>query len=75
MNMTQRVKGNVKFNRLEAGELWYVCEDGFQFPVALEDTHGAVFNAEDKGLYFMRWIRRHMEQVALYDSMLAAATE
>jgi hypothetical protein len=75
MSLKDHIAGPVKFNRLEAGELWYVCEDGFQFPVPLTDTYGAVFNAEDKGMFFMRWIRKHMEQVQQYEDMLKAATE
>ena len=30
----------------------------FVFDVPLSDTRGAIFKAEDKALYFMRWIRK-----------------
>jgi len=59
-DLKNRVDGVVKFVRLADSELWYVCEDGFEFAVPLEDTKGAVFKAEDKAMYFMRWIRKHM---------------
>jgi len=75
MSLKERVANPVKFVRFEAAELWYVCVDGFEFPVALEDTTGAVFKAEDKGMFFMRWIRRYMEQLQTYDDMYKAATE
>ena len=60
MSLKERVAGVVKFVKLVNSELWYVCEDGFEFAVPLEDTAGAEFKAEDKGLFFMRWIRKHM---------------
>ncbi|WP_407307911.1 hypothetical protein [Acinetobacter sp.] len=58
-----RVSGVVKFVRLTDGELWYVCEDGFEFAIPLEDTKGATFLAQDKGMFFMRWITRHMDML------------
>lgn len=58
-----RVCGVVKFVRLADSELWYACEDGFEFPIPLEDTKGATFLAEDKGMLFMRWITRHMDML------------
>jgi hypothetical protein len=45
---------------LAGGELWYRCENGFEFPVPACDTGGAIFLAEDKALLFMRWIRKHI---------------
>jgi len=59
-DLKNRVGGVVKFVRLADSELWYVCEDGFEFAIPLEDTKGATFKAEDKGMFFMRWIRKHM---------------
>lgn len=44
-----------------------VCGDGydvpaiFEFPVPIEETAGARFLRSDKGLFFMRWIRKHIE--------------
>lgn len=34
----------------------------FQFPVPLNDIGTATLKSEDKAIYFMRWIRRHLEQ-------------
>lgn len=53
---------------LAGGELWYRCENGFEFPVPACDTSGAVFLAEDQASFFMRWIRKH---IALLNGALA----
>jgi len=50
----------VKFLFYKEGELWYVTECGFEFPVPISDTAGATFNNEDKAILFMRWIRKHV---------------
>jgi hypothetical protein len=39
----------------------YYIPANFQFPVPVEDTAGARFFNVDKGLFFMRWIRKHLE--------------
>jgi len=61
--LKERVGSSVKFVRLADSELWYVCKDGFEFPIPLSDTAGATFLAEDKGLFFMRWISKHMKML------------
>lgn len=67
MSLKERVSGQVKFlrfvNNEAKQELWYKCDDGFEFPIALSDTVGAEFKAEDKGMFFMRWIRKHMSLI------------
>ena len=55
----------VFFMYYRAPELWYKTSDGFEFPVPLEDTGTAVFLAEDRAIIFMRWINRHMKNIAL----------
>ena len=56
-----RVTGRVKFARCADQALWYVTNDGWEFPVPLSDTTGATFPAEEKAIFFMRWIRKHIE--------------
>jgi hypothetical protein len=51
----------VKFVFYRDKELWYRGEGNFEFPVSLEDAGTATFKAEDKSVYFMRWIRKHLE--------------
>jgi hypothetical protein len=68
MTLKERVAGKVKFVRFvntdKKQELIYICVDGFEFPVPFGDTSGAEFQAEDKGMFFMRWIRKHMALIA-----------
>jgi len=62
MNITNLVKNKtVRFLHYRDGNFIYATEDGFQFPVPLADIGTATLLAEDKALFFMRWIRRHIE--------------
>lgn len=63
--LTDRVSSTKKvtFVRFQRGELWYKCEDGFEFPVPVNDTGDGEFKSEDKSTFFMRWIRKHMEYI------------
>lgn len=62
--ITDHVKGTSHFIFFRAGNLWYRTDTGFEFPVPVEDTGGATFDAEIKSLTLMRWIRKHMNVVA-----------
>jgi len=53
----------VKFLYYKDSELWYVTQTGFEFPVPISDAVGATFNAEDKAIYLMRWIRSHIKNI------------
>jgi hypothetical protein len=55
---------SVKFQYFREGELWYSTEDGFKFPVPITDVGTGVFNAEDRAILFMRWIRKQREAIA-----------
>lgn len=64
--LKERVRGKVKFSFFRDGALFYACEDGYVFPVPVSDTGNTqgdspTFLAEDKGIVFMRWIRKSME--------------
>ena len=64
--LKNRIKGQVNFSYFRDGSLWYECEDGYLFPVPIKDTtnsQGAspTFNATEKGILFMRWIRKSMK--------------
>jgi hypothetical protein len=61
--LTNLVKGTVTFMHYAKGELWYKTESGFEFPVPVSDTGDAIFQASDKGMFFMRWIRKHIELI------------
>lgn len=53
----------VRFVRYRHKELWYVTETGFEFPVPIEDTEDATFLGEDKAIFFMRYIRKHLNNI------------
>lgn len=53
----------VRFTHYKSGELWYVTECGFAFPVPIADAADACFLAEDKALLFMRYIRKHKDMI------------
>jgi hypothetical protein len=60
-----RVKGRVRFTRFVDNTLYYATDDGWVFPVPLEDANNSqgsspTFLAEDKAMFFMRWIRNAM---------------
>jgi len=63
MSVKDFVKDNkkVKFVSFREGEFLYETECGFQFPVSLSDVGKATLLAEDKAMFFMRYIRQHLE--------------
>ena len=64
MNIKDMVKNKrVSFLFYREGELWYETECGFKFPVPVSDVGTAGMLAEDKAIYFMRWIRKHISLI------------
>ena len=64
-----RVKEPVHFSYFRDGSLIYVTGDGWEFPVPVEDTineqgGSPTFNAEEKGITLMRWMRKAMQAEA-----------
>jgi hypothetical protein len=75
-----RVKGVATFAYFYDNALYYRTEDGFTFPVPVADTANsqggaATFNAVEKGITLMRWIRRAMEAEMSALDALTAETE
>ena len=60
--LKEHVQGRVKFQFYRAGNLYYLTESGITFPVPIDDIGEATFMYEDKGLLFMRYIRKFMDQ-------------
>lgn len=60
------VKDNKKvtFVFYREGELWYKTECGFQFSVPISDVGTAAMLNEDKAIFYMRWIRKHIAMLA-----------
>jgi len=52
-----------RFEFYRAGELWYVTDDGFKFPVPTADTGTGQFLAVDKAITLMRYIRIYLDQL------------
>lgn len=61
MLLRECVQGRVTFQFYRKQNLYYKCENGFVFPVPISDTGDGVFLPEDKGMFFMRWIRKELE--------------
>ena len=53
----------VHFQYFRDSEFWYRTDKGLLFPVSLAEAQvgHATFLADDKAIYFMRWIRRYIE--------------
>lgn len=58
MSIKQHIEGQAHFQYFRDGELWYKTDSDLLFPVPVSDTAGAVFNRDDKAIFFMRWIRK-----------------
>lgn len=65
MTLIEMVRDNkkVKFLFYRDGSLWYATEEDFRFPVPVSDIGNAIFNAEEKALIMMRWIKPQMALV------------
>lgn len=63
MKLSDHVKGKAHFSFYRGGYLYYKTDSGLEFPVPVEDTDSATFLNEDKALFFMRWIRKHLENL------------
>ena len=58
------IKGKVFFQFYRKGYLHYICEsNGFVFRVPIEDCGDACFNASDKGILLMRYIRKELKGI------------
>lgn len=65
MNIKDMVSGGklATFINYRHKELWYKTECGFEFPVPIEDVGDATFNATEKAMLLMRYIRKHIETI------------
>lgn len=78
-NIIDLVTGDqkVRFTHYVGGKLWYEHENtGFQFPVEIVDAGNGVFFVDDKALFFMRWMRKHIAflEAAKAEDAVAANT-
>lgn len=68
MSIKDHVKGKVTFQYYRDEKLWYITETGFLFPVPIDDIGNATFLASDKGILFMRYIRKHINTIETKDN-------
>lgn len=74
LSIKELVKDNkVQFKFYRKGELWYdvvntVNGVAFTFPVPIDDCGDGQFNAEDKAIMFMRYIRKYLATMAEQES-------
>lgn len=61
LTLKDHVSGNVEFQYYRAGNLMYKTSTGLEFPVPISDTNDASFPRTEKGLLFMRWIRKQLD--------------
>ncbi|MFW5795262.1 MAG: hypothetical protein ACOCV1_07240 [Bacillota bacterium] len=65
LNIKEIIKNNkVTFDSYRAGFFYYTIKvnaDCYQFSVDREDIGDATLLANDKAIYFMRWIRKAIE--------------
>jgi hypothetical protein len=65
MKLKEMIKDqkNVCFSFYRDMELWYVTEDGFEFPVQIKEVGNKIFMAQDKAVLFTEYIQKHMEML------------
>lgn len=61
LHMKEHIKGIAKLQSYRAGHLYYMTESGLVFPVPISDCGEATFQAEEKAILLMRYIRKHLE--------------
>lgn len=62
-SLKDMVSGNKKarFAFFRDGSLYYTTECGFTFPIPTSDTGTGTFNAEEKAISLMRWLRPYRD--------------
>lgn len=62
INIKDLVKDKTaKFSYYREGHFHYITDDEFKFTIPLEDAAGVTLPAQDKAIFFMRWIRKQLE--------------
>lgn len=62
-SLKEHVTGFVDFQYYFNNQLWYkTSETKLLFPVPISDAGDGKFLASDKALYFMRYIRAHIQE-------------
>ena len=64
MSVKEHVMGRSYFQFYKQGNLYYKTDTGVEFHIPISDTNDATFEAEDKSIFFMRWIRKTLEMLS-----------
>lgn len=56
-------KNPCTFQNFRKGHLWYKTDCGFEFPVSVDpqEIGDAIFNAQEKPMLMMRYIKKHIK--------------
>jgi hypothetical protein len=64
LKLLYHAQGTSEFKYFIDDKLIYKTMDtGLQFPIPIKDLNGVHTNAVEKSILFIRWIRKHMEDV------------
>ena len=63
INIKECTKSPVRFDFLRENVAYYRTVNDDLFAVPLSDLGNATLKAEDKGIYFMRYMRKHNEML------------
>lgn len=59
------IEGSASFVYFRDGALWYrTAVTGLLFPVPVEDVASAQVLATERGIFFMRWIRKYLSSLS-----------
>lgn len=61
INIKRAVQGKVHFQFYRDGYFYYQTDAGEEFGVPLEEVGSATLNATERGMLFMRWMRKWNE--------------
>lgn len=56
------------FLHYREGAFYYCTDSGFHFVIPLEDIDGATLLAQDKTIFFMRWIRKQFDAMQKFNT-------
>lgn len=57
-------KSTIRFAYFRDGSLWFRTVEDDLFPVPVEDVKGTTIYAFDKGIFFLRWMRKYNESIS-----------
>ncbi len=68
MDIKPYIKNVCIFVEYRKGNLWYTVDncdthEPFDFPVPIEDIGDGIFKNVEKGIFMMRYIRKHLETI------------